>query len=182
MMTRLALLLALATAVALATSTAADAQPHRPAVPENLQVPSQNVLLFKTMATGVQVYVCKPKADNADAFEWTFKAPVADLRNEDGEHVGKHYAGPSWEGNDGSKVVGEVVERANAADAGAIPLLLLRAEASEGTGAFSTVTYVQRLETVGGIAPADGCDRMAVDTERSVEYTATYAFYYGAAK
>ena len=169
-------------ALALTTATVAWAQPPRPAVPDVLKVPAQNVLLFETVATGVQVYVCKAKADNPEAFGWTFKAPVADLMNEAGEHVGKHYAGPTWEGNDGSKVMGEVVERADASAPGAIPLLLLKATSNEGAGAFSTVTYVQRLETVGGVAPADGCDRSAVDVERSVEYTATYAFYYGAAK
>jgi hypothetical protein len=169
-------------AVALTTATVTLAQPPGSSVPDNLKAPAQNVLLFKTMATGAQVYVCKAKADNPDAFEWTFKAPVAELLNETGEHVGKHYAGPTWEGNDGSKVIGEVVERANASDPGAIPLLLLKAKSNEGAGAFSSVTFVQRLETVGGVAPTDGCDRSAADVERSVEYTATYAFYYGAAR
>jgi hypothetical protein len=151
-------------------------------IPANLNVPDQNVQLFRTSAIGYQIYVCKAKADDPNIFEWTFKAPEAELRNEAGEKVGKHYAGPSWEGNDGSKVVGEVVERSNAPEASAIPWLLLKARANDGAGAFSTVTYVQRIETVGGIAPTEGCDRSTVDSERGVEYTATYTFYYGAAR
>jgi hypothetical protein len=168
--------------LAMATVPVVGAQTGPTAVPERLTPPRQNVVLFRTSATGAQVYVCKAKADDPNAFAWTLKAPDAELWNDHGEKVGKHYAGPTWEGNDGSKVVGEVVERANAPDPGAIPWLLLRATSNVGGGAFSTVTYIQRLETVGGIAPADGCDASAVDAERAVEYRATYAFSYGAAE
>jgi hypothetical protein len=91
--------------------------------------------------------------------------------------VGGHYAGPTWEANDGSKVVGEVVERANAAGPGAIPWLLLKARSNDGPGAFRTVTYVQRLETAGGVAPTEGCHQSAAGAERAVEYGATYTFY-----
>jgi hypothetical protein len=103
----------------------------------------------------------------------------AELWNEAGQKVGRHYAGPTWEGNDGSKVLGEVVERANAPDADAIPWLLLKATSSEGAGAFSTVTYVQRLETVGGVAPTEGCSEPTAGVEQAVPYRATYAFAYG---
>ena len=152
------------------------------AIPDTLKVPDQNVALFRVFASGVQVYVCKARADDPNAFEWTFKAPEAELRNDAGEKIGKHYAGPTWEGNDGSRVIGEAMANAKAPDAGAIPWLLLRAKSHDGSGAFSTVTYVQRLETAGGVAPTDGCDRSMADTERSVEYTATYVFSYGAAQ
>jgi hypothetical protein len=60
--------------------------------------------------------------------------------------------------------------------------LLLKAKANDGTGVFSTMTYIQRLETVGGMAPTEGCDRSAADAEWAVEYTAIYAFYYSAAQ
>lgn len=46
----------------------------------------------------------------------------------------------------------------------------------------SSVTYIQRLATAGGIAPMDGCDPSRAGDERAVPYTATYAFYYGAAQ
>jgi len=167
--------------VALGVAPGVQAQDAPPApVPENLKVPGQNVMLLEAYATGVQIYVCSATAGDPNAYAWTLKAPEAELRNEDGEKIGKHYAGPSWEGNDGSKVMGEAIESAKAPDASAIPWLLLRAKAHDGAGAFSTVTYVQRLETVGGAAPTDGCDQSAVNAERRVDYTATYAFYYGA--
>lgn len=75
-----------------------------------------------------------------------------------------------------------MVERANAPEAGAIPWLLLRSKGNDGTGAFSTVTYVQRLETVGGVAPADGCDQSTIGLEHAVTYRSTYTFAYGAAE
>jgi hypothetical protein len=139
-------------------------------------------LLFTTFATGTQVYTCTAPVDEPERFAWTFKAPEAALQNETGEQVGTHYAGPTWEGNDGSRVVGEVVARTDAPAPDAIPWLLLKAKSTAGRGVFSTVTYIQRLETTGGVAPADGCDHSAAGVERAVPYTATYAFFYGAAQ
>jgi hypothetical protein len=167
---------------AMAAAPVVRAEPGPIAAPSTLAVPAGNVLLFKTYATGAQIYVCTAPADNPGAFMWTFKAPEAVLRNEAGEQVGRHFAGPSWQGNDGSTVVGEAVTRADAADPGAIPWLLLKATSHEGAGVFSSITYIQRLETVGGVAPADGCDRSVAGATRSAPYTATYAFYYGAAQ
>jgi hypothetical protein len=167
--------------LALAAASVVSVQARAMAIPDALEAPGQNVLLFETQATGVQVYVCKARTEDPNTFEWSFKAPIAELWNERGEMVGKHYAGPTWEGNDGSKVIGQVVERANAPDPEAIPWLLLRAKGNVGKGALSQVTYVQRLNTAGGVAPTEGCDRASVGTEREVGYTATYAFYYGGA-
>jgi hypothetical protein len=169
------LLLTLTTVSVLAVRAGPAAGPGT--VPEKLQAPRQNVLHYKSLAAGVQVYACKPTPGNPELFEWTLKAPVAMLWNEDGEQVGTHYAGPTWESTDGSKVVGMVVERANAPDPGAIPWLLLMTKSSDGAGLFTPVTYVQRLDTVGGIPPTDGCDRSTADAERAVEYAATYLFY-----
>ena len=163
--------------LALSTASAAWAQTGPTRFPENLRSPQQNVLQLRTYASGVQVYACKAKADDPNAFEWTFKEPVAELWNERGEKIGKHYAGPTWEGNDGSKVVAQVMQRADSPTPGSIPWLLLMSKSTAGNGVFTPVTYVQRLETVGGIAPTEGCDRAAVNAERDVEYAATYLFY-----
>src|SRR6058998_3414899 len=80
-------------------------------VPPELMVLSDSVAVLEVFAEGVQIYVCQANATNANLLEWTFRAPEATLMNEDGEVVGRHYAGPTWEGNDGSKVIGEA--RAN---------------------------------------------------------------------
>ena len=79
-----------------------------PLVPENLRPPATEVLSLETQATGVQIYECNASKDVPTRFEWVFKAPEADLFDEAGNKIGKHYAGPTWESNDGSKVVGEV--------------------------------------------------------------------------
>jgi len=150
-------------------------------IPANLVVPGGQPLLLETVAQGVQIYLCQPTADNPSVYAWTLRAPEADLLNRRGERIGRHFAGPTWEGNDGSQVVGEVRENANSPDPQAIPWLLLQARSNQGTGIFSTVTYVQRLDTAGGRAPAAGCDQARAGQEQRVDYTATYAFYYPSA-
>jgi Protein of unknown function (DUF3455) len=162
----------------------ASAQGTPPAVvqvPANLSPPESSVLLFELAARGVQIYACEANPDDPAEFIWTFKAPEAELFNLRGELAGTHFAGPTWQGNDGSAVVGEVLERDDSPDAGAIPWLLLGAKEHRGSGAFSTIAYVQRFNTVGGVAPSEGCDESHEGEEVRVPYDATYAFYYPAA-
>jgi hypothetical protein len=148
--------------------------------PANLAPPAGAVLVFELNARGDQIYTCEPKPDDASAYVWTFKAPEAELFNSRGEIVGRHFAGPTWQGNDGSAVVGSVLERADAPESGAIPWLLLEATDHAGSGIFSTITHIQRLATVGGTAPAEGCDAVHAGEESRQPYEATYAFYYAA--
>jgi hypothetical protein len=89
---------------------------------------------------------------------------------------GKHYVGPTWESTDGSTVVGTKLA-AFAADPTAIPELLLQAVSHTSDGSMSDVTYIQRLDTVAGLAPTTGCDATTVGTTARVDYTATYFFY-----
>ena len=176
--TCLALVAALALVGSVAGSVTAQGTPV-PA-PANLSPPGNAVLLFELGARGVQIYVCEANPDDASAFVWTFKAPEAELLNGRGEVVGRHFAGPTWEGHDGSAVVGAVLERADAPDPEAIPWLLLEAREHEGSGAFATITHIQRLATVGGVAPGAGCDAAHAGEEARLPYQATYAFYYPA--
>jgi hypothetical protein len=170
-------------AIGLVTATLVSGAPVRAqasdqAIPPNLAVPGGNVLLLETPARGVQIYGCQPTADNPTVLAWTLRAPEAELMNRRGERIGTHYAGPTWEGNDGSQVVGAARETANSPDPQAIPWLLLEARSNQGSGVFSAATYIQRLDTVGGRAPATGCDQAHQGEELRVDYTATYAFYY----
>ncbi len=150
--------------------------PQGPDGPD-IGVPDGQTVLLKALGKGVQIYECKAKPGDPDKFEWSFKAPEANLTNEHGEKIAKHYAGPTWEANDGSKVVGEVQKKAPAPRPGAIPWLLLKAKTNEGTGTFARVTYIQRVDTEGGVAPAAGCDQAHVNTEARVDYRANYYFY-----
>jgi len=148
-----------------------------PKIPERLNVPTDQKLVFVLRGVGVQIYTCKA-VDNAPAgFDWAFIAPQADLFDDQANKLGKHYAGPTWEANDGSKVVGEVLAKDNGPDPAAIPWLLLRAKEHAGTGIFSKIASVQRLNTKGGKAPAEGCIQAKVGTEVRIPYTADYYFY-----
>lgn len=148
-----------------------------PQVPENLQVPTGQSLLLRGSAKGVQIYECKTKADHPNQFEWKLKAPDANLVNDQGQKIIKHYAGPTWEASDGSKVVGQVKATANSPTANAIPWLLLQAKSHEGTGSLSQVTYIQRVNTGGGKALEQGCDKAHLNSTQRVNYTADYFFW-----
>jgi len=136
---------------------------------QNLQVPAGNKVTFHTYAEGVQIYRWNGES-------WSFVGPEADLFANAGENglVGTHYAGPTWESNSGSKVVGTVLERCTP-DPSAIPWLLLKAVSNEGPGVFDHVTFIQRVNTVGGNAPADTGNFQGEIVE--VPYTAEYFFY-----
>jgi hypothetical protein len=131
-------------------------------------------LLLDALADGVQIYGCEAKGDG---FAWTFKAPEATLVDRQGRPAGTHFAGPSWKSLDGSTVVGEVLAKADAPDASAIPWLLLAAKSHEGSGTLSTVAFIRRAETKGGGAPSTGCDGAHAATQVRVPYTAVYQFY-----
>jgi uncharacterized protein DUF3455 len=159
----------------LLASCASTPEPRPAAVPENLRVPDGQTILLRMAARGAQVYTCKAKNAEPAAYEWVLKAPDAELFDQRGAKVGRHYAGPTWESADGSRVVGEVMERSPVQ--GAIPLLLLRAKSNEGAGALGSVKYIQRLDTASGVAPPVGCDAERAGTEARVEYSANYDFY-----
>jgi Protein of unknown function (DUF3455) len=148
-----------------------------PQVPDRLKVPAGEIVLLETLGKDVQIYACEARADDPGKFEWTFKAPEASLTDGKGASVAKHYAGPTWEAKDGSNVVGEVLQKLNAPEPGSVPWLLLRAKSNEGSGEFRNVTYVQRVNTRGGIAPAEGCDQAHAHSEVRVPHQANYYFY-----
>jgi hypothetical protein len=143
-----------------------------PDVPAVLEAPGgTNKVHFHAYALGVQIYTNDPTR-----LVWGFKAPEAVLFAADGNgEIGIHYAGPTWESQSGSKVVGAVVPPRVTVDTNAIPWLLLRAVSSEGPGIFGGTTYIQRVNTTGGLAPAT--PPTPTDTEVRVPYTAEYFFY-----
>ncbi len=130
-------------------------------------------LLLEVMADGVQVYSCEPKGQG---FEWTFKAPEANLFDQQGVQIGAHFAGPSWKFSDAT-IVGEVVSRADAPASGAIPWLLLKTKSHEGAGAVAAAAFIRRAETKGGVAPTTGCDAAQRDAQVRMRYSALYQFF-----
>ena len=169
--------MASASLAAILAGCAASSVGTNPLVPENLRVPAGQTLSLVSPATGVQIYECGAGKVDATRFEWVFKSPEADLFDLSGKKIGKHYAGPTWESNDGSKVAGEVKARDDGPAATAIPWLLLGAKTTSGNGVFSRTQSIQRLYTVGGKAPAGGCSKAQLGKEARVPYKATYYFY-----
>jgi len=163
-------LLAAAALAAPLAATAADI-----VVPDQLQVPTGQKLALDVRGVGLQVYVCS--TTDGGSYEWRFKAPEADLFDQQGRKVGKHYAGPTWEANDGSKVVGAVTAHQDDPHGAAIPWLLLNAKSTEGGGVFGKVDAIQRLATDAGLAPKDGCAQAQLGQEARVAYQAVYRFY-----
>ena len=157
----------------------ASAQTAKPLaqVPEKLKPSADESLVMIVAAKGVQIYECRAKKDPSGDYEWAFVAPEAELFDAAGSRIGKHYAGPTWESNDGSKTVGTVRENAAAPEADSISWLLLAAKSVGPEGAFSKVTNVQRLSTAGGVAPSAGCSKAVAGTRARVNYTADYYFF-----
>lgn len=167
-------LLVLLTIVGLGLQTGSVAKasdvPELPAQCGSIEVGAGNKLAFHVYARGVQIY-------RWNGTSWDFVAPVASLFAEPGYfgEVGSHYVGPTWESKSGSKFVGKrVLGTGCTPDPSAIAWLLLEKVSSGGPGIFGSVTYIQRVNTTGGVAPAPGS---TVGEVQEVPYTAEYYFY-----
>jgi hypothetical protein len=130
-------------------------------------------LVHKSAAKGFQVYTC---SKDGDGFTWKI-TPDADLLDDKGVKEGKHFAttGPTWQLDDGSKVVAKKV--ADEPNKDACPLLLLSITENSKTGALKDAVFIQRLETTGGVAPAEAPTAANLGKVVRVSYTATYYFY-----
>ncbi|MGA7795381.1 MAG: DUF3455 domain-containing protein [Candidatus Acidiferrales bacterium] len=142
--------------------------------PKELQPPAGEQLLLQVHAKGDQIYTCKA---DVGQFAWTLKAPDAQLFDKDGKPFGKHFAGPSWEASDGSRVTGKAVANAPSPDPDSIPWLLVTVVSRNGDGKLTRVTSIQRINTKGGKAPASGCDAAHAGREERAPYTADYLFF-----
>jgi hypothetical protein len=168
--------------VALAALTACASQPMRAPfsqadLPPAVQVPDGNKVVMETAAAGDITYQCRAKKDMAGQFEWVFVGPDAGLKDRSGKIIGKYYGPPAtWENNDGSKVTATQVAVAPNGVAN-IPLQLVKANPATGMGAMQGVSYIQRVATMGGIAPANACAKSNEGANQLVRYTAEYIFY-----
>ncbi|ANH70439.1 hypothetical protein ABE85_10690 [Mitsuaria sp. 7] len=147
-----------------------------PEVPATLRPADGSRLLLQVHATGVQIYECAQGANSA--WEWQFRGPEATLFNASGAKVGDHGAGPFWRLEDGSRIVGQVKASSPAPTAGAIPWLLLSVKSRSGVGGLDPVDAVQRINTVGGVAPpASECVAAATGRTVRIGYSADYLFW-----
>ena len=161
--------------VAIAMAANSFATDNRaPQVPAEIRVEAGNLVHFHAYAAGYQVYVAT-ETTTPGVLKWVLKAPDAVLFDNDGNVVGIHYAGPTWETASGSFVKGARVNGVTV-DSSAIPWLLLNATSSGGPGVLNGTTFIQRVNTVGGLAPASAAGAQIGD-ELRVAYTAEYYFF-----
>jgi len=151
-----------------------------PDVPTAIQVPEGNKVSFHVYAEGVQIYTATASATSPTGFAWTFTGPEAVLYDLDGNVVGIHYAyagptRPAWETTSGSLVVGARFVPPVTVDTNAIPWLRLDAVATEGPGVLERTTYIQRVNTTGGLAPS--ALPTTAGQQARVPYTTEYYFY-----
>jgi hypothetical protein len=158
---------------------AACASPRPTAVPGPLQPGANEVLAMTVSAQGAQTYECRQGNGETARPEWVFVAPEAELFDAHGRPIGRHGGGPHWQAHDGSRIEGKVKARVEAPEPGAIPWLLLSTATTGTPGAFSGVTSIQRINTVGGAPPAGGCSQQARGATARVPYAADYRFFSG---
>ena len=177
-LTTLALLGAAAalTACGSMSSPAASAF-NQSSLPAAVQVPAGQRIAMETVGAGDITYECRAKKDMPSAFEWVFVGPDAKLMDRSGKVVGRYYGPPAtWESNDGSKVTATQLAVAPAS-AGNIPLQLVKANPAMGMGAMQGVTYIQRVATQGGVAPAAACTAANAGQKQVVKYQADYIIW-----
>jgi hypothetical protein len=191
--------MALESSIALAQFGTADML-TAPPVPANIQAPAGATLFLKGQAQGTQNYICLP---SASGFSWTFFSPQATLfftfKVNDADlpqQIITHFLSPNpsesgtprvtWQSSlDTSAVWGRAIESSsdpNFVAAGTIPWLLLQTMGSQlgptGGDMLAHTTFVQRLNTFGGVVPSTGCSQPEnVGTTALVPYSAEYFFY-----
>jgi hypothetical protein len=174
-----------------------------PPVPSQIQVPAGNKVYLKGSAVGTQNYVCLPSASAASGYAWTFLGPQATLffvfqwmNGEVRQQITTHFLSPNpaeggtaratWQSSlDTSAIWGKAVASVtepNIIGPGAIAWLLVQIVGAQngpmGGSSLTGTTYIHRLNTAGGVAPATGCSQAGnVGAVALVPYTTDYYFY-----
>jgi len=175
-----------------------------PPVPANIEVPAGNKAFLVGHAVGTQNYICLPSGDGVAFRLFT---PQATLFNDHDKQIITHFFSPNpFEANTNPTVLADGIIRAtwqhsrdtstvwglaepgdsssdpNFVAPGAIAWLLITVVGAQdgptGGGKLTDTTFIQRLNTSGGVAPSTGCASSAdVGNVAFVPYTADYIFY-----
>jgi hypothetical protein len=159
--------------VTLSVQPAFAEEPKLPPQCDAIVVEKGHKVAHRLYAKGVQVYRW-----NFVTLTWDFVEPRAALFVEKTFHgeVGTHFRGPNWDSKSGSKVRAAAIPgKACTPDTTAIPWLLLQATESSDKGMFEDITFIQRVNTAGGLRPT--VPGLLANEEKEVEYTAEYYFY-----
>lgn len=168
-MKRVLVLLSVVAAAAAAQAHATEGTP--------IAVPAGHAAVMTALGAGDLAYECRAKAGMPNSYEWVFAGPTAVLYDKNKAAIGKYYGGPTWEANDGSKVTGKQLAVHPSPTPASIPLQLVQANPASGAGLMSGITYIQRINTQGGVAPADACGPTNAGSRKMVKYQADYVFY-----
>jgi Protein of unknown function (DUF3455) len=145
------------------------------AILEAIKVPEGNNVYLNVHAKGDQIFYC---ALNAGVYSWTWQSPDAKLYDAQNKAlVGSHGAGPSWTHKDGSSVKAKVIQKTDAPDKASAPWLLLEVTERKGGGLLAQTSYIQRINTHGGVSPISSCDANHLGMEKKIPYEADYTFY-----
>ena len=171
-----------------------------PPVPPAIKVEAGNRPFLEGHGVGTQNYICLPcpnpstpatQCPDTSGFAWLLFTPEATLFNDHGKQLTTHFFSPNpaedgtiratWQDSRDSSIVwGGRAIAAPVADA--VPWLLLpmagTQEGPTGGDTLTATTFIQRVNTVGGVAPSDGCSELAdVGAKAFKPYTADYIFY-----
>jgi len=143
-------------------------------IPEPIKVPAGHHPVLTAHAKGKQIYQCSL---SNGAYSWQIQAPDAQLFDDQRQIIGKHYEGPVWEYKEGSRVQGKIVAKVDMAPGSAITWLLVEVVGHNGVGPFTKTSFINRINTQGGLPPVTGCDANHLGQEKRVDYSADYIFY-----
>jgi uncharacterized protein DUF3455 len=163
-----------------------------PPVPANIQVPEGNQAFMLGHGDGTQNYVCSP-GKSVGQVVWTLFTPQATLFNDDGGQLTSHFFSPNphevgtpiratWRNSQDTSTVWAKANATAVVDPDAIAWVLLEVVGKEvgptgGATLFGT-TFIQRVNTIGGLAPSTGCDTPAdLGAKAFMPYKADYVFY-----
>jgi hypothetical protein len=163
----------------LLVSSFAAADPDLSVVtPPGLEVPPGQAQALMLHASGVLIYECQPKASDPTKFEWVLKSFEADLYDYNSLPVGRYYAGPTWELDDGGKVIGRLKTTADSPDGKGMPWQLFDVVQASGT-IMGKIKSIRCVKTYGGKVPNEPATEARVGQESRAEFHATYKFYAG---
>jgi Protein of unknown function (DUF3455) len=145
------------------------------AISEAIKVPDGNSVYLTVHAKGDQIFYCML---SAGVYSWTWQAPDAKLYDTQNKAlVGSHGAGPSWTHKDGSSVKAKVIQKIDTPDKASAPWLLLEVTGRKGDGLLAHTSYIQRINTQGGVSPISSCNANHLGMEKKIPYEADYTFY-----
>lgn len=155
----------------------AQTDPVQKDLPALIQVATANTLVLETKASGTIEYQCSKEKDPLTTYKWSMVGPKAELTDRSGDKVGD-YSGPParWAHKDGSFVTGSQVAVSPNGSKN-IPLQLVKADVSGGLGALTAISYVQRVNTEGGVEPSKKCSADNEGEKAEVSYRAEYRFW-----